>query len=131
MSGPTEVSPAGRVVCFGVTGSSSSGWREPHRRCHPNAKAKEASGPEHVAQAVRAAEEAMSGLAVYLRLADAVLERADKCAYRDAVRHLKGARRAATNAEQLPEFAGQLTALRERKRRRPTFMAMLDKAGLR
>ena len=69
-------------------------------------------------------------MAVYLRLADDVLARADKRAYRDAVRHLKAARRAATAADRLHEFTEHLTDLRDRNRRRPSFMAMLDKAGL-
>ncbi|MGI8793844.1 MAG: hypothetical protein ACR2H3_11840 [Acidimicrobiales bacterium] len=70
-------------------------------------------------------------MTVYLRLTDDVLVRADKRAYRDAVRNLKAARRAATAAERVPEFAANLTVLRERNRRRPSFIAMLDKAGLR
>ncbi len=69
-------------------------------------------------------------MAVYLSLAEGVLVEADKRAYRDAVLYLKAARRAATTAHRTPEFAEQLTALRERNRRRPTLMAMLDKAGL-
>lgn len=71
-------------------------------------------------------------MAVYLRLADAILVRADKRAYRDAIRHLKAARRAATAANRTTtEFDGHLSEVRERNRRRPSFMAMLDKAGLR
>lgn len=70
-------------------------------------------------------------MAVYLRRADEVLVRADQRAYRDAVRHLKAARRAATAAARLPELTEHLTGLRERNRRRPSLMAMLDKAGLR
>jgi len=69
-------------------------------------------------------------MAVYLRLADEVLVRADKRAYRDAVRHLKAARRAATAADRTDEFTEHLGGLRERNRRRPSFMAMLDKAGM-
>jgi uncharacterized Zn finger protein len=69
-------------------------------------------------------------MAVYLRFADDALERADKRAYRTAVRHLKAARRAATAADALPHFDGYLAALRERNRRRPSLIAMLDKAGL-
>ena len=69
-------------------------------------------------------------MAVYLRLADDVLARADKRAYRDAVRHLKAARRAATAADRTDEFTEHLGGLRGRNRRRPSFMAMLDKAGL-
>ncbi|MFN7149296.1 MAG: hypothetical protein ACK4V6_07425 [Microthrixaceae bacterium] len=70
-------------------------------------------------------------MAVYLRLADDGLERADKRAYRDAVRHLKAARRAASAADRADEFTERLRDLRERNRRRPSFMAMLDTAGLR
>ncbi len=70
-------------------------------------------------------------MAVYLRLADEVLVRADKRAYRDAVRHLKAARRAAGAADRTAEFTEHLTGLRERNRRRPSLMAMLDKADLR
>ena len=69
-------------------------------------------------------------MAVYLRLADGALERADKRAYRNAVRHRKAARRAATAADRLDEFTERLADLRERNRRRPSLMAMLDKAGL-
>lgn len=69
-------------------------------------------------------------MAVYLDLADGVLVKADKRAYRDAVRYLKAARRAATTAERVPEFSAHLANLRESNRRRPTLMAMLDKAGL-
>jgi uncharacterized Zn finger protein len=69
-------------------------------------------------------------MAVYLRLADDVVGRADKRVYRDAVRYLKSARRAASAAERLGEFNEHLAELRERNRRRPSFMAMLDKAGL-
>lgn len=68
---------------------------------------------------------------MYLRVADDVLGRADKRAYRDAVRYVKAARRAATAAERLDEFNERIADLRERNRRRPSLMAMLDKAGLR
>lgn len=70
-------------------------------------------------------------LAVYLRLADHVLGQSDKRAYETAVRHLKAARRAATAAGRLEEFNSHLADLRERNRRRPSFMTMLDKGGLR
>lgn len=75
--------------------------------------------------------EPADAMAVYLRLADEVLGRANKRAYRDAIRLLKAARRAATAADRLDRFGDYLTGLRERNRRRPSFMAMLDKAGLR
>ncbi len=70
-------------------------------------------------------------MSVYLRLVDGVLERADKRAYRDAVRQLEAARRAATAADRASEFDEHLDGVRERNRRRPAFMSMLDKAGLR
>jgi hypothetical protein len=69
-------------------------------------------------------------MAVYLRLADGMLGPSDKRAYKVVVRHLKAARRAATAAERLDEFAASLADLRERNRRRPSLVAMLDKAGL-
>ena len=80
---------------------------------------------------VRESTAPADAMTVYLRLANDVLGRADKRAYRDAVRYLKAARRAAAAAERLDEFNASLTDLRERNRRRPSFMAMLDKAGLR
>jgi hypothetical protein len=67
---------------------------------------------------------------VYLRLADEALEQADKRAYRVAVRHLKAARRSANAADRTGAFSGHLAGLRERNRRRPTLIAMLDKAGM-
>lgn len=70
-------------------------------------------------------------MAVYLRLADDAFLQTDKRAYRDAIRHLKAARRAATAAYRSAEFDEYLAEIRERNRRRPSFMAMLDKAGLR
>ena len=85
---------------------------------------------ERLAQA-REATTPAEAMAVYLRLADEALERADKRAYQAAVRYLKAARRAATAASQLPDFTERVAALRERNRRRPSFIAMLDKAGLR
>ena len=69
-------------------------------------------------------------MAVYLQLVDDVLERADKRAYRDAVRHLKAARHAATSVDRLDAIDEHLAGTRERNRRRPSLMAMLDKAGL-
>lgn len=68
---------------------------------------------------------------LYLRLADDALRQADKRAYRDAIRLLEAARRAARSAGCADAFDEGLACVRERNRRRPTFMAMLDKAGLR
>jgi hypothetical protein len=70
-------------------------------------------------------------LAVYQRIADGVLERADRRAYRSAARILERARAAAQAAGALDAFAEYLTGLRERYRRRPTLIAILDKANLR
>lgn len=75
--------------------------------------------------------EPADALTVYLRLVDLALLDANKGAYKEGVRHLKAARRAATSADRAPEFTENLNDLRERNRRRPTLMAMLDKAGLR
>jgi hypothetical protein len=70
-------------------------------------------------------------LAVYQRIADEVLERADRRAYRSAARILQRAQAAAQAAGELDAFGEYLTRLRERHRRRPTLIAILDKANLR
>ena len=80
---------------------------------------------------VRESTAPSDSMAVYLRLAGDVLLQTDKRAYRDAIGHLKAARRAATAADRADEFDEHLAEIRERNRRRPSFMAMLDKAGLR
>lgn len=70
-------------------------------------------------------------LGVYQRIADEVLERADRRAYRSAARILERAQAVAQAAGELDTFADYLTRLRERHRRRPTLIAILDKANLR
>lgn len=70
-------------------------------------------------------------LAVYRRIADEVLEQADRRAYRSAARILQRARTAAQAAGELDAFADYVTNVRERYRRRPTLIAIFDKAGLR
>lgn len=70
-------------------------------------------------------------LDVYLRLADDALVVTGKGAYREAVRHLTAAHRAATAAGRLADLGTRITDLRQQHRRRPTLIAMLDKAGLR
>lgn len=70
-------------------------------------------------------------LVVYQRIADEVLERADRRAYRSAARILQRAKGAAQAADMLDEFGEYLARLREQHRRRPTLIAILDKAGLR
>lgn len=67
---------------------------------------------------------------MYLRLVESTLERADKRNYRVAVKQLKAARRAAGLAGLADEFDEHLVALCEQHRRRPTLIAMLDKAKL-
>ncbi len=70
-------------------------------------------------------------LAVYQGIADEVLERADRRAYRSAARILQRAQAAAQAAGELDAFGEHLARLRERHRRRPTLIAILDKADLR
>jgi hypothetical protein len=70
-------------------------------------------------------------LAVYQRIADEVLERADRRAYRSAARILQRAQAAAQAAGELDAFGDYLTRLREQYRRRPTLIAILDKTNLR
>ena len=70
-------------------------------------------------------------LIVYLRLADAELATADRAAYTRAAAILKRARRASDKADLREDFAEHLAGLRERHRRRPTLIKILDKAGLR
>jgi uncharacterized Zn finger protein len=60
-----------------------------------------------------------------------VLARADRRAYRSAARILLRARTVAQAAGEPGAFAEYLTRLRERHRRRPTLIAILDKANLR
>ena len=74
---------------------------------------------------------AADAFAVYQRVADQVLEKTDRRAYAGALRILKRARDAATAADDLHAFNQHIAKLREQQRRRPTLIAMLDKAGLR
>jgi len=80
----------------------------------------ESREPDHPADA----------LFVYQRLADEQLQRADRRAYRSAAWILKRAQAAAQAAELHDEFAEYLARLREHHRRRPTLIAILDKARL-
>jgi len=63
-------------------------------------------------------------------LADLQLETTGKAAYVRAVAILKKAAQAARAANRQGAFAAHLAALRETHRRRPTFIAVLDKARL-
>ena len=69
-------------------------------------------------------------LAVYERIADEVLERADRSAYRSAARILLRAQAAAQAAGEQDAFAEYVARVRERYRRRPTLIAILDDANL-
>lgn len=78
----------------------------------------------------RQATHPSDALAVYTRAADAILVETDRRAYRRAVQILKRAREAARAAGQAEAFATTIARLREAHRRRPTFIATLDKAKL-
>jgi uncharacterized Zn finger protein len=69
-------------------------------------------------------------LSVYWRLIDNALQTADRRAYTAAVRLLKRARDAAAAASEIEAFDARLIALRERHRRRPSLIALLDNAKL-
>jgi len=67
----------------------------------------------------------------YMLVADEMLLETGRRVYARAIPVLKHARRAADAAGQSEWFAGWIAELREQHRRRPTFIAMLDKADLR
>jgi uncharacterized Zn finger protein len=69
-------------------------------------------------------------LPVYWRLIDSALETADRRAYTAAVRLLKRARDSAKAGDEIDAFQVRLAALHEQHRRRPSLIAMLDKAKL-
>ncbi|MEA2272764.1 MAG: hypothetical protein QOI98_1472, partial [Solirubrobacteraceae bacterium] len=69
-------------------------------------------------------------LIVYTRVVDEILVETDRRAYRRAVQILKHARVAAQAAGETDAFAANVARLREVHRRRPTFIATLDKARL-
>ena len=67
---------------------------------------------------------------IYLRLADLELQDAGRPAYTRAVAILKKAARAVKADDREDEFTEHVAMLRDRHRRRPTFVSLLDKAGL-
>ncbi len=69
-------------------------------------------------------------LIVYTRVVDEILVETDRRAYRRAVQILKQARAAAQAAGETDAFEANVARLRELHRRRPTFIATLDKAKL-
>ena len=79
---------------------------------------------------VRAGAHPAEALTVYERLVDETLHTADRRAYAAAVRMLKSARSVAEAAGTSEAFAANVARLREVHRRRPSLIAMLDKAGM-
>ena len=65
---------------------------------------------------------------IYLRLADLELQEAGRPAYTRAVAILRKAARAAKVDDREGEFTEHVATLRDRHRRRPTLIALLDKA---
>ena len=63
----------------------------------------------------------------YVRVVESILETTDRRAYRAAVKQLKKARRVAVAAGLSAEHQAYLVGLKEKYRRRPTLVAMLDK----
>jgi hypothetical protein len=107
-------------------GELDAAWQVPGTHPHWD------PGPQRWMRLAEARETSSPGdaLDVYLRLADLQLETTGKAAYVRAVAILKKAARAARAADRKGAFAAHLAALRETHRRRPTFIALLDKARL-
>ncbi len=78
----------------------------------------------------RLAHHPADALGVYLRIADEILLTTDRRAYTRAVRVLKQARTAAQAAGRTDSFTVHIALLHDQHRRRPTLIALLDKAGL-
>lgn len=107
-------------------GEPEAAWQVPES--HPEWD----PGPERWLRLAEAREPSAPGdaLDVYLRLADHELETTGKSAYVRAVGILKQAGKSARAAGREAEFAEHVAALRDKHRRRPTFIAVLDKARL-
>ena len=107
-------------------GESEAAWQVllTHREWDP--------GPQRLLHLAEAREASAPGeaLDVYLRLVDLQLGTTGKAAYLQGVAILKKAAVAARAADRQGEFAAHLAALRETHKRRPTFIAVLDKARL-
>lgn len=78
----------------------------------------------------READRPEQALAWYMLVVDELLVQTGRRSYAQAIGVLKRARRAAQSADQTEWFASRIAGLRENHRRRPTLIAMLDKAGL-
>jgi hypothetical protein len=121
-----ERDPGGLVDVLLADGEPEAAWQVPGARPDWD------PGPQRWMRLAEAREASAPGdaLDVYLRLADLQLETTGKAAYVRAVAILKKAAQAARAADRQGEFAAHLAALRETHRRRPTFIAVLDKARL-
>ncbi len=78
----------------------------------------------------REPDDPAAALDVYLQLADGALVEANKNAYRTAVSTCRQRDEPPTSAGVTGTFDDRMAALREQHRRRPTLIAMLDKAKL-
>ena len=121
-----ERDPGGLVDVLLADGEPEAAWQVPGT--HPDWD----PGPQRWLRLGEARETSASGdaLDVYLRLANLQLETTGKAAYVRAVAILKKAAEAARAADRQGELAAHLAALRATHRRRPTFIAVLDKARL-
>jgi uncharacterized Zn finger protein len=116
----------GLVDVLLADGEPEAAWQVPG--AHPDWD----PGPQRWMRLAEAREASSPGdaLDVYLRLADLQLETTGKPAYVRATTILKKAAQAARASDRQGAFAAHLAALRETHRRRPTFIAVLDKARL-
>ena len=121
-----ERDPGGLVDVLLADGEPEAAWQVPG--AHPDWD----PGPQRWVRLAEAREASAPGdaLDVYLRLADLQLETTGKAAYVRAVAILKKAAQAARAADRQGELAAHLASLRKAHRRRPTFIAVLDKARL-
>jgi hypothetical protein len=115
----------GLVDALLADGESESAWQV------ATAEPEWDAGEQRWQQLARAREQADPAAAfeIYLRLADRALVTADRGHYQVAARRLKAAHRAAASAGLEVEFEAHVLGLREQHRRRPTLIAILDKAG--
>ncbi len=122
----SDRNPAGLVDALLDDGEDELAWQtatelpDPGLGDHAWLRLAEARQKTHPAQV----------LPVYWRLIDSALETADRRAYAAAIRLLKRARDAANASDEIDSFEARLAALREQHRRRPSLIAMLDKAKL-
>jgi hypothetical protein len=103
-------------------GAWSTAHADPDWDPGPDQRLRLAEAPER--------ERPADALAAYARVVDEQLLQTGRAAYSRAIAVLKLARRAADAACATERFHAQLAELRERHRRRPTFIAMLEKAAL-